>query len=74
VSRLARRALHGLFVLFGVSVLSFVLVDLAPGDFFAEMRLDPRISEATLRALRARTGLDRPPPGALPALRVPGPR
>jgi peptide/nickel transport system permease protein len=62
VSRLARRALHGLFLLFGVSVLSFVLVQLAPGDFFAEMRLDPRISEATLRALRARHGLDRPLP------------
>jgi peptide/nickel transport system permease protein len=62
VSRLARRALHGLFVLFAVSVLSFVLVELAPGDFFAEMRLDPRISEATLRALRARHGLDRPLP------------
>jgi len=59
---LARRALHGLFVLFGVSVLSFVLVELAPGDFFAEMRLDPRISEATLRTLRARHGLDRPLP------------
>jgi peptide/nickel transport system permease protein len=62
VARLARRALHGLFVLFSVSVLSFVLVDLAPGDFFAEMRLDPRISEATLQALRARHGLDRPLP------------
>ena len=60
--RLARRALHGLFVLFGVSVLSFVLVELAPGDFYAEMRLDPRISEATLRGLRARHGLDRPLP------------
>jgi len=62
VARLARRALHGLFVLFGVSVLSFVLVELAPGDFFAEMRLDPRISEATVRTLRARHGLDRPLP------------
>jgi peptide/nickel transport system permease protein len=62
VARLARRALHGLFVLFGVSVLSFVLVELAPGDFYAEMRLDPRISEATLRGLRARHGLDRPLP------------
>jgi peptide/nickel transport system permease protein len=62
VARLARRALHGLFVLFGVSVLSFVLAELAPGDFFADMRLDPRISEATLRALRARHGLDRPLP------------
>ncbi len=58
--RLYRRALQGLAVLFAVSVLSFVLSDLAPGDFFAEMRLDPRISEETLRALRARHGLDRP--------------
>jgi peptide/nickel transport system permease protein len=45
-----------------VSVLSFVLVELAPGDFFAEMRLDPRIAPATLRALRSRYGLDRPLP------------
>ena len=59
---LARRALHGLVLLFGVSILSFVLLALAPGDFFAEMRLDPRISEETLRALRARHGLDRPLP------------
>jgi len=60
--RLLRRALQGVLVLFVVSLLSFVLVDLAPGDFFAEMRLDPRISEATLAALRARAGLDRPLP------------
>lgn len=59
MARLARRALHGLLLLAGVSVLSFILVELAPGDFFAEMRLDPRISEETLRALRARSGLDR---------------
>jgi peptide/nickel transport system permease protein len=58
--RLARRALHGVLVLLGVSVLSFVMAELAPGDFFAEMRLDPRISEATVHALRARHGLDRP--------------
>lgn len=62
LARLARRVLHGLFVLFGVSVLSFLLVEMAPGDFFAEMRLDPRISPATLQALRARHGLDRPLP------------
>lgn len=62
VTRLARRALHGLLLLAGVSVLSFVLVDLAPGDFFAEMRLDPRIAPATLQALRSRYGLDRPLP------------
>jgi len=53
---------HGFLLLVGVSVLSFVLVELAPGDYFAEMRLDPRISEATVRALRVRYGLDRPLP------------
>jgi peptide/nickel transport system permease protein len=58
--RLARRALQGVFVLFAVSVLSFFMAELAPGDHFAEMRLDPRISEETVRVLRARHGLDRP--------------
>jgi len=62
VAWLARRAAHGFLLVVGVSVLSFVLVELAPGDYFAEMRLDPRISEATVRALRARYGLDRPLP------------
>jgi peptide/nickel transport system permease protein len=62
VARLARRLAHGFLLVVGVSVLSFVLVELAPGDYFAEMRLDPRISEATVRALRARYGLDRPLP------------
>jgi peptide/nickel transport system permease protein len=62
MSRLARRALDGLFVLFAVSVLSFLLASVVPGDYFAEMRLDPRISDETLRALRARHGLDRPWP------------
>jgi peptide/nickel transport system permease protein len=59
---LARRALQALPLLAAVSVLSFLLAELAPGDFFAEMRLDPRVSEETLRALRARHGLDRPLP------------
>lgn len=58
--RLGVRALHGVLLLLGVSVLSFVMAELAPGDFFAEMRLDPRVSEETLAALRSRHGLDRP--------------
>jgi peptide/nickel transport system permease protein len=59
---LVRRALHGLLLLVGVSLLSFVLLELTPGDYFSEMRLDPRISEATVRELRSRYGLDRPLP------------
>jgi len=56
---LVRRFLYSLFLLIGVSVLTFVLVDLAPGEFFDEMRLNPRISQATIVGLRSQYGLDR---------------
>src|SRR5947208_16260309 len=55
-----RRIAHALFVLVGVSVLSFAFMALAPGDFLNEMKLDPRISPETAVALRHRYGLDRP--------------
>src|SRR5271165_1161855 len=57
-----RRTLHSLLLLAVVSVISFVFADLAPGDFFTEMRYDPRVSGATVQALRAQHGLDRPLP------------
>ena len=46
-------------MLVGVSILSFLLVELAPGDYLDEMRLNPRISPETVVALRARYGLER---------------
>lgn len=57
---LARRALRAIWLLVGVSLLSFVLLELAPGDFFVEMKLDPDISSRTVAALRHEHGLDRP--------------
>lgn len=59
---LLRRVIHGIFLLMGVSVLSFLLMELAPGDFFAEMRLNPQVSAETLAGLRQQYGLDRPLP------------
>jgi peptide/nickel transport system permease protein len=59
---IARRLLHGLLLLVGVSVLSFVFANLAPGDYFSELRTDARISAETVAALRAQSGLDRPLP------------
>ncbi len=59
---LARRALHAVLLLFGVSALSFALVDLAPGDYFTDARLNPRISSETVAGLRGEYGLDRPLP------------
>src|ERR1700685_1331817 len=55
-----KRLLHAIFLLLGVSILSFVFTSLAPGNYFDEMRLNPQISPDTVTALRAHYGVDRP--------------
>ena len=57
---LAQRFLQGIFLLLGVSVLTFAFTELAPGDFFDDLALDPTISADTADELRARFGLDDP--------------
>ena len=59
---LLRRLLHAVFVLAGVSVLSFLFSEMSPGDYFAEMRMMPQVSPDTIAAQRAQYGLDRPLP------------
>jgi len=53
---------HALLVLLGVSLLAFLFLELAPGDFFQQMQVDPRLSPEVVEGLRARYGLDRPLP------------
>ena len=57
---LLRRAIHAALLLLGVSLFSFLLTALAPGDYFDEMRLNPQVSPATAAALRAQYGADQP--------------
>jgi len=57
---LARRFGHAFFMLWGVSLLAFLLIDLAPGQPFDAMRLNPQISQKTLASLRKDYGMDRP--------------
>ena len=59
---LAQRLLHGILLLVGVSVLTFVFTELAPGDFFDDLALDPAVSPEVADQLRARFGLDDPLP------------
>ena len=59
---LLKRLSHAAFLLAGVSVLSFLLLQLAPGDFFDEMKLNPQISPQTIAGLRSQFGLDQPLP------------
>jgi peptide/nickel transport system permease protein len=59
---LARRAAHGLLMLFGVSILMFLLFQTAPGDFLSEIRVNSQISAETIAQLRVQYGLDQPLP------------
>jgi peptide/nickel transport system permease protein len=62
MARVARRTLHGLLLLLGVSVLTFGLLSFAPGNFFDELKLSPQISPETILALKAQYGLNEPMP------------
>jgi len=56
------RLIHSVVLLAAVSVLAFVFLRLAPGDFFADLRLNPQVSAQTVADLRAQAGLDQPLP------------
>jgi peptide/nickel transport system permease protein len=60
VNYLGRRLIRAAFLLVGVSILCFLFTEMAPGNFFDEMRLNPQISPETISSLRARYGLDQP--------------
>ena len=62
IGYLARRVGHAFLLLFGVSVLLFLLFQAAPGDFLSEMRLNAQISPETVTELRVQYGLDQPLP------------
>ncbi len=57
---IGRRLIHSGLLLFAVSFLSFALLQLAPGDYFDAMQLNPRITSQTIEHLRAEYGTDRP--------------
>jgi peptide/nickel transport system permease protein len=56
------RLIQTVFLLLGVSFLTFLFSSLAPGNYFDEMRLNPQISPDTLSSLRAEYQLDQPLP------------
>ena len=62
IGYLAHRAGHAFLLLFGVSILLFLLFQAAPGDFLSEIRLNPQISPETVTELRLQYGLDQPLP------------
>jgi peptide/nickel transport system permease protein len=57
-----RRLLHALLLVAGVSVLTFAFSEMAPGDYYTQMRVDPSIAPETVEMLRHKAGFDRPLP------------
>ena len=55
-----RRLLQIFPLLLGITAITFLLLQLAPGDFLNTMAENPAISTETLDAMRSRFGLDRP--------------
>jgi peptide/nickel transport system permease protein len=58
---IVRRVADSIALLFAVSVLSFALLEAAPGDFFTELQADARVAPETVDALRAQYGLSQSP-------------
>jgi len=56
----ARRLLQLIPMLLGITVMSFAIIQLSPGDFLAEIRLNPVVSQETVDRMRVNFGLDRP--------------
>ena len=57
---LLRRLLSLIPLLMGVTLLAFLLIYLAPGDFLSQMAENPTISPDTIEAMRRKFGLDQP--------------
>ncbi|MCS6804539.1 MAG: ABC transporter permease [Acidobacteriota bacterium] len=62
VRLLVKRVLQAIPLLLGVSLLSFFIIALTPGDPLAELLERPNVSPETIEALRQRLGLDLPVP------------
>ncbi|MFH1287538.1 MAG: ABC transporter permease [bacterium] len=59
-SYIRRRIIHMIPLLLGITAFSFIIIQMAPGDFFDQLKLNPQISKVTLEKMRQGFGLDKP--------------
>jgi peptide/nickel transport system permease protein len=60
LSFVLRRLLHTIPILLGVSLLTFLLMSLTPGDYYTQLSQNPQITPEKLAELRAKQHLDKP--------------
>ncbi|BAQ62648.1 oligopeptide transport system permease protein OppB [Geminocystis sp. NIES-3708] len=56
-----KRLFQGLLTLLLASILSFAIIQFAPGDYLDNLRQNPTISQETIEELKIRFGLDKSP-------------
>lgn len=59
-SYIIRRLLLSILLVFAASLMAFLILKSAPGDYFALLQADPRISQEYVQQLRHNYGLDKP--------------
>jgi peptide/nickel transport system permease protein len=52
-----RRLAYGALITLGVSILTFTMLELAPGEFFDDLKLDATVGAGTIETLRQEHGL-----------------
>ena len=60
LSYLLRRLLHMIPLLLGITFLAFLLIALAPGDYFSALKMNPSISPAAIREMEKQFGYGDP--------------
>ncbi len=55
-----KRLIQMVPLVIGITFLSFVIIQLAPGDYLDKLKMNPQISEETLKHLKESYGLDKP--------------
>lgn len=53
------RIIHFIPLLLGITFLSFLIIEMAPGDFFSTLQLNPQVSQETLQSMKERFGFGR---------------
>lgn len=60
IKYILRRLIQAIPLLIGITLVSFFIMQLAPGDYFTKLELNPEISKETLEQLRIKFGFDKP--------------
>lgn len=60
LSYIIRRTLYMIPTLLLISIVSFLVIQLQPGDILSEYRLNPRINQETLARMAEQLGIDQP--------------